>query len=107
MEVVQLPNKKVNVVRGDQVVFLQVVESCRREGCREIPPKNVNGRAGILRRAHDMHYRGVKGEGWGDMNLDYNQRETVKVGPPLKVMESTDECQDYGFHARFFTFIFV
>ena len=38
-----------------------------------------------------MHHRGVKREGWGDMNLNYNQGKTVKAGSPLKVMESTNE----------------
>ena len=38
-----------------------------------------------------MHYRGVKREGRGDVNLNYNQGETVKVGLPLEVMKGTDE----------------
>ena len=91
MEVVQLPNKKVDVVRGDKIVLLQIVESRGREGCREIPPEDVNGRARVLGRAHNMHHRGVKRKGRGKMNLNYNQRETVELRSPLKVMESTDK----------------
>ena len=51
----------------------------------------MNGGARVLGRVHDMHHRGIEREGWGDMNLNYYQGETVEVGSPLKVMESTNE----------------
>ena len=91
MEVVQLPNEEINVVRGNEIVLLQIIESRGRESCREVPPKDMNGRAGVLGGAHNMHHRSVKRKGRGNVNLNYNQRETVELRSPLEVMESTDE----------------
>ena len=68
MEVIQLPNKKVDIVRGDQVILLQIIKGRRGEGCRKIPPENVDRGARVLRRAHDMHCQGVEEKGWRDMN---------------------------------------
>ena len=48
MEVIQLPNENIDVVRGNRVVLLQIVEGNERESSREIPPKDVDGRAGVL-----------------------------------------------------------
>ena len=70
MEVVQLPNEKVNVVRGEGIVFLQIIKSDKGESGREIPPEDMNGRARVLGGVNDMHHRGVKREGRGDMDLD-------------------------------------
>ena len=91
VEVVQLTNKKVDVVRGECVVLLQIIESDERESSREIPPKNMKGRAGVLGRANDMHHRGVKREHWRDMNLNYDQGVVMYFRTPLKVMECTDK----------------
>ena len=91
VEVVQLANKKVNVVRGEQVVFLQIVESNKGKGSREIPPKNVKRRARVLGRANDMHHRGVKREGGRNMNLNYDQGVMMHFRAPLKVMECTNK----------------
>ena len=89
MEVVELPNKEIDVVRGERVVFLQIIKGNERKSGREIPPKDMNGGAGVLRGANNVYHRGVKRKGWGNMNLNNDQ----------------GVCQDYGFHARFFTFI--
>ena len=67
VEVVQLPNKEVNVVRGEGVVLLQIIEGNKREGSRKIPPKDMNGRARVLGRVNDVYYGRLKekaGEMW-------------------------------------------
>ena len=69
VEVVELSNEKINVIRGEGVVLLQVIKSDEGKSSRKIPPKDVNGRAGVLRGANNMHHWGVKGEGGRDMNL--------------------------------------
>ena len=69
MEVVELSNEKINVVRREGVVLLQIIESDKGKSSGKIPPKDVNGGAGVLRGANDMHHRGVKGESRRDMNL--------------------------------------
>ena len=69
MEIVELTNKKVDVVRGELIVLLQIIESDDWESGREIPPENVNRRTRVLGRVNDVHHRSVKGEGWGNMNL--------------------------------------
>ena len=91
VEVVQLTNKKVNVVRGKSVVLLQVIKGDNGKSSREIPPKDVNGGAGVLRRMNDVYYWKVERESWGDVNLNDNQGIMVYFRTPLKVMESTDE----------------
>ena len=73
VKVVQLANEKINVVRGEGVVFLQIIKRDEGEGSWKIPPKDVNGGAGVLRRLNDVHHRGVKGKGRGDMNLNDDQ----------------------------------
>ena len=55
VEIVQLPNAKIDVVKEDGVVLLQVIEGDKGKSSREIPPKDVDGRAGVLGRAHNMH----------------------------------------------------
>ena len=70
VEVVQLANKKVDIVRRERIVLLQIVESDEGESSRKIPPKDMNGGARVLRRANDMHHRGVEGKGWGNMDLN-------------------------------------
>ena len=91
VEIVQLPNEKVDVVRGEGVVFLQVVESNEGKSGRKIPPKDVNRRARVLGGVNNMHHWGVEGKGRGDMNLDYDQGVVMDSGTPLKVMECTKE----------------
>ena len=91
MEIVELTNEKVNVVRGEGIVLVEVVESDEGKSGWKVPPKNMNGRTGVLGRANNMHHRGVKGEGGGNVNLNYNQRVVMDLRPPLKVMECTDK----------------
>ena len=79
MEVVQLANKKIDVVRGEGIVLLQIIKRNEREGSREIPPKDMNGGAGVLRRSNDVHHRGVKRKGRGDVNLNNNQGIVVDL----------------------------
>ena len=91
VEVVQLANKKVDVVRGESVVLLQIIEGNEGEGGREIPPKNMKRGARVLGRANDMHHQGVKREGWRNVNLDYNQGVMMHLRTPLKVVECTNK----------------
>ena len=56
VKIVELANKEVDVVRGELVVLLQVIESDDWKSGWKIPPKNVNRRAGVLGRMNDMHY---------------------------------------------------
>ena len=91
VEVVQLANKKVDVVRGEGIVLLQIVESDERESSGEIPPKNMNGGARVLRGTNNMHHWGVEGKGWGNMNLNNDQGVMMNFGAPLKVMKRTNK----------------
>ena len=86
-----MSNKEVDVVRGKSVVLLQIIKSVKREGSRKIPPEDVDGGAGVLGRANDMHHWGVKGEGRRNMNLNQDQGEMMDRRAPLKVVEHTDE----------------
>ena len=70
VEVVELPNKEIDVVRGEGVVLLEIIEGDKRKSGWEVPPKNMNGGTGVLGRANDVHHRGVKGEGRGNVDLD-------------------------------------
>ena len=56
VEVVELSNEKINVVRGEGVVLLQVIESDEGKSSRKIPPKDMNGGAGVLRGMDNMHH---------------------------------------------------
>ena len=91
VEVVQLANKKVNVVRGERIVLLQIVESDEGKGSRKIPPKDVNGGARVLRGANDMHHWGVERKGWGDVNLNNDQGVVMNLRTPLKVMKRANK----------------
>ena len=91
MEVVQLANEKVDVVRGERIVLLQIVESDERESSRKVPPKNMNGGARVLRGANDVHYWGVERKGWGNVNLDNDQGIVMNFRTPLEVMKRTNE----------------
>ena len=91
VEVVQLANKKIDVVRGERIVLWQIVESDKGESSREISPKNMNGGTGVLRGTDDVHHRGVKGEGWRNMYLNDDQRVVMNFGSPLKVVERTNK----------------
>ena len=96
MEVVQLANEKIDVVRGKRIVLLQIIESDKGESGWKIPPKNMNGGAGVLGGTNDMHYWSVKGEGWRNMYLNDDQRVVMNFRPPLKVVERTDEERGSG-----------
>ena len=64
VEIVELANEKIDIVRGELVVLLQMIESDDWESGREIPPEDMNQGAGVLGRTNDVHYQSVKGEGW-------------------------------------------
>ena len=64
VEIVELANKKVDVVRGELIVLLQIIESDDWESGREIPPEDVNRGAGVLGRANNVYHWSVKREGW-------------------------------------------
>ena len=99
VKIVELTNKKIDVVRGELIVLLQIIESDDGESGREVPPEDVNRRAGVLGRTNDVHYWSVKGEGWRNVNLYDNQGVVMDSGMPLKVMKGTDEEQrssEYG-----------
>ena len=91
VEVIQLANKKVDVVRGEGIVLLQIVESDERESSRKIPPKNMNGGARVLRGTNDMHRRGVEGKGWENMDLNNDQGVMMNFRAPLKVVKRTNK----------------
>ena len=56
MEIVQLPNKEIDVVRGECVVLLKIVKSDEGESSQEVPPKNMKRGARVLGRTNDMHH---------------------------------------------------
>ena len=70
---------------------MQIIEGDERESSREIPPKDVNGGAGVLRGANNMHHWGVKRKGWRDMYLNDDQGVMMDLRAPLKVMEHTNK----------------
>ena len=70
---------------------MKVIKGNKREGSGEIPPENMNGRAGVLGRGYNMNYGILEGKGRRNMNLNNNQGVTMKNGTPLKVMECTGE----------------
>ena len=72
MKVVELANKKINVVRRERIVLLKIIESDEGEGGRKIPPKDMNGRTGVLGGTNNVHHWGVKRKGGGDVDLDDN-----------------------------------
>ena len=89
VEVVQLANKKVDVVRGEGIVLLQIVESDKGKSSRKIPPKDMNGGARVLRGANDLHHRSVEGKGWGNMDLNNDQGVMMNFRSPLEVVKCT------------------
>ena len=91
MEVVQLANEKVDVVRGERIVLLQIVESDEGESSRKVPPRDMNGGARVLRRANDVHHWGVERKSWGNVNLNNNQGIMMNFRTPLEVMKRTNE----------------
>ena len=70
---------------------MQVIEGDERKSSREIPPKDMNGGAGVLRGVNDMYHRGVKRKGWGNMNLNNDQGVMMNFRAPLKVMKRTNK----------------
>ena len=70
---------------------MQIIKSDERKSGREIPPKDMNGRAGVLGRADDVHHRGVKGKGGGNVDLNNNQRVMMDLRTPLKIMKCTNK----------------
>ena len=63
MEVVKLSNKEVDVVRGERIVLLEIIKGDERKSGWEVPPKDMDGRAGVLGGVNDVHHRGVEREG--------------------------------------------
>ena len=51
---------------------MKIAESNEGKSGWKIPPKNMDGRAGVLGRANDVHHWSVKGKGGGDVNLNDN-----------------------------------
>ena len=70
VEVVELPNEEIDVVRGERVVLLEIIEGDKRKGGWKIPPENMNGWARVLGGTNDVHYWGIKGKGRRDVNLN-------------------------------------
>ena len=60
MEIVQLPNKEVDIVRGECVVLLKIVKSNKGESSWEVPPKNMKRGARVLGRTNNMHHQVLK-----------------------------------------------
>ena len=70
---------------------MKIVESDEGKSGRKIPPKDMNGRTRVLGRANDVHHRGIKGEGGGDVDLNNDQRVMMNLRTPLKVMKRTNK----------------
>ena len=70
---------------------MKIIESNEGKSSWEIPPENMEGRTRVLGGTNDMHHRGVKRKGWGDMNLNYNQGVVMYLRTPLEIMERTDK----------------
>ena len=70
---------------------MKIIESDEGKSSWEIPPENMERRARVLGGANNMHHRGVKREGWGNVNLNYNQGIVMYFRTPLKVMERTNK----------------
>ena len=75
---------------------MKIVESNEGKSGWEVPPKDMKRRARVLGRANNMHHQGVKRKGWGDMNLDYDQRVVMDCRAPLKIMERTNEKRGHS-----------
>ena len=56
MEIVQLPNEEVDVVRGECIVLLEIVKSNEGKSSWEVPPKDVERRTRVVGRTNDMHH---------------------------------------------------
>ena len=69
---------------------MEIVSDDRKSGWK-IPPKNTKGRTRVLGRMNNMHHWAVEGEGWGNVNLDYDQRVVMDGRTPLKIMERTNK----------------
>ena len=70
---------------------MKIVESDERKSGWEIPPKNMKGRARVLGGANNMHYWSVEREGWGNMDLNYDQGVMMDSRTPLKIMKRTNK----------------
>ena len=70
---------------------MKIVESDKRKSGRKVPPKDMNRRTRVLRRTNDVHHRGVKRKGGGDVDLNDNQRVVMDFRTPLKIMKCTDK----------------
>ena len=49
---------------------MKIIESDEGKSGQKIPPKDMNGRTGVLGRTNNVHHWGVKREGGGDVDLD-------------------------------------
>ena len=96
VEVVQLANEKIDVVRGERIVLLQIVECDEGKSSRKIPPKDMNGGTGVLGGTNNMDHRGVKGKGGGDVDLNNNQGIMMDLRAPLKIMKCANEKRRGG-----------
>ena len=75
---------------------MKVIESDEGEGGRKIPPKDMNRRTGVLGRVNNVHHRGVKRKGWGNVDLDDDQRVVRDFRTPLKIMKRTNKERGSG-----------
>ena len=70
---------------------MKIVESDEGKSGQKVPPKDMNRRTRVLGRTNDMHHRGVKGKGGGDVDLNDNQRVMMDLRTPLKIMKCTNK----------------
>ena len=70
---------------------MKIIESDEGKSIWKIPPKNMERRARILGGVNNMHHRGVKRKGWGNVNLNYDQGVVMHFRTPLKVVERTNK----------------
>ena len=51
----------------------------------------MNGRTGVLGRTNNVHHLGVKGKGWGDVDLNDDQGVVMDFRTPLEIMKRTNK----------------
>ena len=70
---------------------MEIVEGDEGKSGWKVPPKNMKRRARVLGGANNLHHQGVEREGWGNMNLNYDQGVMMDSRTPLKIMKRTNE----------------
>ena len=70
---------------------MEIIKGDEGKCSGEIAPKDMQRGTRVLGRTNDVHHQGVKGKGWGDVDLNNDQGVMMDCGMALKVMERTDQ----------------